>query len=37
MQGDTANTTEIKLALALANFGVEDVDFIKWVAQVTSA
>lgn len=27
MQGDTANTTEINLALALANRGIADVDF----------
>jgi hypothetical protein len=27
MQGDTANTTEINLALALQNYGVSDVDF----------
>ncbi|MFI1994860.1 subtype A tannase [Actinoplanes sp. NPDC020271] len=27
MQGDTANTTEINLALALQNFGVDDIDF----------
>lgn len=27
MQGDTANTTEINLALALGNLGVSDVDF----------
>ncbi|BCY11403.1 hypothetical protein L3i22_064910 [Actinoplanes sp. L3-i22] len=27
MQGDTANTTEVNLALALQNYGVGDVDF----------
>ncbi len=27
MQGDTASTTEVNLALALRNFGVKDVDF----------
>ena len=27
MQGDTANTTEINLALALQNYGIDDVDF----------
>lgn len=27
MQGDTANTTEINLALALANHGIDSVDF----------
>ena len=27
MQGDTANTTEVNLALALANYGISGVDF----------
>ena len=27
MQGDTANTVEINLALALANYGIRNVDF----------
>ncbi|MGX1541068.1 esterase [Streptomyces adustus] len=27
MQGDTANTTEINIALALRNYGIHDVDF----------
>lgn len=27
MQGDTASTVEVNLALALANLGIDDVDF----------
>lgn len=33
MQGDTGNTTEINLALALQNYGIRDVDFATVWAQ----
>ncbi|MFJ4620928.1 esterase [Streptomyces sp. NPDC088812] len=33
MQGDTANTTEINIALALRNYGIGDVDFATVWAQ----
>ncbi|MFD4604491.1 esterase [Streptomyces sp. NPDC058464] len=33
MQGDTANTTEINIALALQNYGIRDVDFATVWAQ----
>ncbi|MEU6138812.1 esterase [Streptomyces sp. NPDC047081] len=33
MQGDTANTTEINLQLALRNYGIRDVDFATVWAQ----
>ncbi|MEU9246835.1 esterase [Streptomyces sp. NPDC048385] len=33
MQGDTANTTEINLLLALQNYGIRDVDFATVWAQ----
>ncbi|MEU9344957.1 esterase [Streptomyces sp. NPDC048278] len=33
MQGDTANTTEINIALALRNYGIRDVDFATVWAQ----
>jgi hypothetical protein len=33
MQGDTANTTEINIALALRNYGIHDVDFATVWAQ----
>ncbi|MEV5534889.1 esterase [Streptomyces prunicolor] len=38
MQGDTANTTEINLQLALLNYGVRDVDFATvWAMAHTMA
>lgn len=38
MQGDTANTTEINLALALRNYGIRDVDFATvWAEAHTMA
>ncbi|MFF3373996.1 esterase [Streptomyces sp. NPDC002680] len=33
MQGDTANTTEINIALALQNYGIRDIDFATVWAQ----
>ncbi|WP_046731370.1 hypothetical protein [Streptomyces humi] len=33
MQGDTANTTEINIQLALRNYGIQDVDFATVWAQ----
>jgi hypothetical protein len=38
MQGDTANTTEINILLALRNYGVRDVDFATvWAQAHTTA
>ncbi|MFK4100716.1 esterase [Streptomyces sp. NPDC019531] len=38
MQGDTANTTEINLQLALQNYGIRDVDFATvWAKAHTQA
>ncbi|MFC8512140.1 esterase [Streptomyces sp. NPDC057257] len=38
MQGDTANTTEINLQLALLNYGIRDVDFATvWAKAHTQA
>ncbi|MGQ4434923.1 esterase [Streptomyces sp. SAS_260] len=38
MQGDTANTTEVNLALALRNYGIRDVDFATvWAEAHTMA
>ncbi len=34
MQGDTASTVEINLALALAGYGIDDVDFATIWGQV---
>jgi len=33
MQGDTANTTEINILLALQNYGIRNVDFATVWAQ----
>jgi hypothetical protein len=38
MQGDTANTTEINILLALQNYGIRDVDFATvWAEAHTMA